>query len=228
MVLGTVAATTGASKATWAQPTWLVVLVAGGVMTGVWAAARLIVVIVRRLAAPRAIHRGDWVRIGPHGVGLVERVGFRSIRLRTAEGRQNVIPWNRIDRFRVEPTTLRQQCRLYTTLGMIRARSSSLAEVRDVIEHILARNADELSGDAVVRFVEPDPSGLVLEVTAWFESHEYRQAALAGDPELERLGRRRQQRRERVLQRARVRGLRRGLLRSSGLRRRLEPESAMA
>ncbi len=113
---------------------------------------------------------GDLVRIGEHE-GVVEMIGLRSTRLRTAERTLITIPNAQVSEQRVECLQARDRFRLALTVGLeYGASAAQLRRTCDGFERVM-RGHPRIWPDVVVaRLRDFGASSLDIEVLCWFQT----------------------------------------------------------
>ena len=113
---------------------------------------------------------GDWIRIDK-SEGIVEHIGFRSVRLRAFEGRQIDIPNRIIADSQVENFSNRQFWREHFCFGLIYQTSpEKIEQARRILEAIGRDLADDMAPGKSVRFdfLQFDSSSLNVDGYVWF------------------------------------------------------------
>jgi MscS family membrane protein len=113
---------------------------------------------------------GDLVRIGDHE-GVVEMIGLRSTRLRTAERTLITIPNSQVSEQRVECLQARDRWRLALTVGVeYGATAAQLRAICEGFERVM-RGHPRIWPDVVVaRLKDFGASSLDIEVLCWFQT----------------------------------------------------------
>lgn len=110
---------------------------------------------------------GDWVSI-PDGAGTVERVGWRSTRLRTFEDTLITVPNAHIADMAIENYSERRKRRIQATLGLI--YSTSKEQIRTIVDNIreLLSNHEKIQDEPIiVRFTEFGASALNVKIDCY-------------------------------------------------------------
>lgn len=113
---------------------------------------------------------GDWIRVDK-SEGIVERIGFRSVRLRAFEGRLIDIPNRIIADSQVENFSNREFWREHFCFGLIYQTSpEKIEQARRIIEEIGRDLADDMAPGRNVRFdfLQLDASSLNVDGYVWF------------------------------------------------------------
>ncbi|HUQ01236.1 MAG TPA: mechanosensitive ion channel family protein [Kofleriaceae bacterium] len=115
---------------------------------------------------------GDGVKIGDH-LGVVESIGLRSTRIRTAERTVVTIPNAQVAESRIESFAERDRLKLGLKLNLDYGTTGK--QLRGVLDEVRAvlREHPQIHKDGIdVRFIGFAPSALEVEVSAWFESND--------------------------------------------------------
>lgn len=118
---------------------------------------------------------GDWIRVGP-SEGIVERIGFRSVRIRAFEGRLIDIPNRIIADSQVENFSDRQFWREHLCFGLIYQTSpEKIEQSRQILEEIGRDLAGDMAPGRSVRFdfLQFDASSLNVDGYVWFRSSDW-------------------------------------------------------
>ena len=118
---------------------------------------------------------GDWIRIDKTE-GIVERIGFRSVRLRAFEGRLIDIPNRLIADSRVENFSNREFWREHFSFGLIYQTSpEKIMKARHILEEIGRDLADDMAPGRSVRFdfLQFDASSLNVDGYVWFRGSDW-------------------------------------------------------
>jgi MscS family membrane protein len=136
------------------------------------------------IVADQPVRVGDTCRIGPR-VGTVERIGMRSVQLRSPERTLVTIPNSQFAAAEVESLAARDRMRLHMTIGLRYETSrEEMVQVLQRCESLLKRNPRVLPEGIRVRFVGFGASSLDVEIQAfigtrdWEEFLQARQAIL--------------------------------------------------
>ena len=118
---------------------------------------------------------GDWIRI-EKTEGIVERIGFRSVRLRAFEGRLIDIPNRLIADSRVENFSNREFWREHFSFGLIYQTSpEKIGQARHILEEIGRDLAGDMAPGRSVRFdfLQFDASSLNVDGYVWFRASDW-------------------------------------------------------
>ncbi len=136
------------------------------------------------IVADQPIRVGDTCRIGPR-IGTVERIGMRSVQLRSPERTLVTIPNSQFASAEVESLAARDRMRMHMTVGLrYETSSEEMVQVLQRCESLLRANARVLPEGIRVRFVGFGASSLDVEIQAfigtrdWEEFLQLRQAIL--------------------------------------------------
>ncbi|MBR4255216.1 MAG: mechanosensitive ion channel family protein [Lentisphaeria bacterium] len=113
---------------------------------------------------------GDWIRVDK-SEGIVERIGFRSVRLRAFEGRLIDIPNRIIADSQLENYSNREFWREHFCFGLIYQTSpEKIEQARHILEEIGRDLADDMAPGKSVRFsfLQFDASSLNVDGYVWF------------------------------------------------------------
>ena len=113
---------------------------------------------------------GDWIRVNKTE-GIVERIGFRSVRVRAFEGRLIDIPNRLIADSQVENFSNREYWREHFTFGLVYQTGHEKIELaRSILQETGRDLADLLAPGRPVRFdfLQMDPSSLNVDGYVWF------------------------------------------------------------
>ncbi len=117
---------------------------------------------------------GDTIRFGPHE-GTVEEIGFRSTKVRTAEGAMVTVPNSKIADDSVVNVTRRKSIRRQLDIGLPRDTApEKVREAVNIIQGILKHTeiAAPLAGEPLtplVAFNDFGPASLNIQVVYWFQ-----------------------------------------------------------
>jgi MscS family membrane protein len=113
---------------------------------------------------------GDLVRIGEHE-GVVEMIGLRSTRLRTAERTLITIPNSQVSEQRVECLAARDRFRLALTVGVeYGATAAQLRAICEGFERVMRGHPRTWPDVVVARLKDFGASSLDIEVLCWFQT----------------------------------------------------------
>ena len=136
------------------------------------------------IVADQPVRVGDTCRIGPR-VGTVERIGMRSVQLRSPERTLVTIPNSQFAAAEVESLAARDRMRLHMTIGLrYETTRDGMVQVLQRCESLLKSNPRVLPEGIRVRFVGFGASSLDVEIQAfigtrdWEEFLQARQAIL--------------------------------------------------
>ena len=113
---------------------------------------------------------GDWIRVDK-SEGIVERIGFRSVRIRAFEGRLIDIPNRIIADSQLENFSNREFWREHFCFGLIYQTSpEKIEQARRILEEIGRDLADDMAPRKTVRFdfLQFDASSLNVDGYVWF------------------------------------------------------------
>ena len=113
---------------------------------------------------------GDWIKTG-ETEGIVEQIGFRSIRIRAFSGRLIDIPNRLIADSQVENFSNRKFWREHFCFGLIYQTSpDKIGQARHILEEIGRDLADDMAPGKSVRFdfLQFDASSLNVDGYVWF------------------------------------------------------------
>ena len=113
---------------------------------------------------------GDWIRVDK-SEGIVERIGFRSVRLRAFEGRLIDIPNRIIADSQVENFSNREFWREHFCFGLVYQTSpEKIEQARQILERIGRDLAGDMAPGRSVRFdfLQLDASSLNVDGYVWF------------------------------------------------------------
>ncbi len=120
------------------------------------------------LGVDQPFREGDSVKVA-EVQGVVERVGLRSTRIRTAERTLVSIPNGALADMRIENFTLRDRMRMHVQLPLV--YSTTAENMRVLVTHIenhLRQHPKTWQETVLVRFVGFAEYSLTLEISAWF------------------------------------------------------------
>jgi len=121
------------------------------------------------LAIDQPFREGDTIRVD--GVeGVVETVGLRSTRIRTADRTLVVIPNGKLADMRVETVSRQDRLRFYCTLGVAHGASDKLERIAQDIRELVRGEPLVDQSTIGVRFVALTDSGMSLEVAAMLDT----------------------------------------------------------
>ena len=136
------------------------------------------------IVADQPVRVGDTCRIGPR-IGTVERIGMRSVALRTPERTLVTVPNSQFAAAEVESLAARDRMRMFMTIGLrYETTREEMARVLQRCESLLRANPRVLPEGIRVRFVGFGASSLDVEIQAfvgtrdWEEFLQARQAIL--------------------------------------------------
>ena len=118
---------------------------------------------------------GDWIRI-EKTEGIVERIGFRSVRIRAFEGRLIDIPNRLIADSRLENFSNREFWREHFSFGLIyQTEPGKIEQARHILEEIGRDLADDMAPGRSVRFdfLQFDASSLNVDGYVWFRASDW-------------------------------------------------------
>lgn len=120
------------------------------------------------LSVDQPIRVGDQVRVGDV-TGVVEQIGMRSTRIRTAERSVVTIPNGKIADMQIETMAARDRSRFFLSVSVICAlKSAGLHSLREALLKCV-RNHPKIWPDVVrVHFTGLTDATLPIEITAWF------------------------------------------------------------
>lgn len=121
------------------------------------------------LSIDQTIRVGDQVRIGDVN-GIVEQIGMRSTRVRTADRSVVTIPNGKVADMQIETLAARDRTRFFLSLSVICAlKPAGLRNLRDALVKCV-RSHPKVWPDVVrVHFTGLTDSTLPVEITAWFQ-----------------------------------------------------------
>jgi len=120
--------------------------------------------------ADRPFHMGDRVRIKGHD-GVIEEVGFRSVRLRLLNGHLVVIPNAVVANETIENVSQRPYIKQSFTVGVTYdTQPDKVQRAVEIIREMLAQRKDSFPADNPGRahFTEFAAASLTIDVTYWF------------------------------------------------------------
>jgi MscS family membrane protein len=128
------------------------------------------------LGVDQPLREGDFVKVEEHTLGTVEAVGLRSTRVRTLDRTLVSLPNGKLADMRIESYTVRDRCRLATTLGLVYGTTADqLREVLAGFERVLRQHHGIWPNDVVVRFSAFGAHSLDVEIMAWFMTNDWGQ-----------------------------------------------------
>lgn len=121
------------------------------------------------LSIDQSIRVGDQVRIGDV-TGIVEQIGMRSTRVRTADRSVVTIPNGKVADMQIETLAARDRTRFFLSLSVVCAlKPAGLRNLRDALVKCV-RSHPKVWPDVVrVHFTGLTDSTLPVEITAWFQ-----------------------------------------------------------
>lgn len=117
------------------------------------------------LAIDQPFREGDTIKVD-NIEGVVEAVGLRSTRIRTADRTVIAIPNGKLADMRVETISRQDRLRFYCTFGVAHGSSDKLEGIASEIKKLLAAEPLVDSSSIGVRFVGLNDAGLNLEIGA--------------------------------------------------------------
>lgn len=117
------------------------------------------------LAVDQPFREGDTIRVD--GIeGVVEAVGLRSTRIRTADRTVIAIPNGKLADMRIETVTRQDRLRFFCALGVAHGASDKLERIAEEIKALLASEPLVDQSTIGVRYVGLNDAGLNLEAVA--------------------------------------------------------------
>lgn len=124
------------------------------------------------------MREGDFVRVGDTQ-GTVERIGLRSTRIRTLERTLVTIPNGELSNQRIETYAARDRIRLSCVIGLVyETTATQMQAVLTDFEKVLRDHPKIWLENVVVRFQRFADSSLDIEISAWFQTIEWREFQL--------------------------------------------------
>jgi MscS family membrane protein len=121
------------------------------------------------LAVDQPFREGDYIKVD--GIeGIVEAVGLRSTRIRSADRTVISIPNGKLADMRVETVSRQDRLRFYLLLGLAHAASDQVEQVLARIKELLKAEELVAKETVAVRFVALTDSALNIEAMAMFET----------------------------------------------------------
>jgi MscS family membrane protein len=128
------------------------------------------------LGVDQPCREGDLVTVGQH-TGIVEQVGLRSTRLRTADRTVVTIPNGQFVEQRIETLAARDRIKHQATLGLLYSTTESqMRQLMAELERVL-REDERIFEDVFIRFVGFGASSLDVEVLCWVKTTEFAEFA---------------------------------------------------
>lgn len=116
---------------------------------------------------------GELIQLGDIS-GTVEKIGFRTTRIRTVEKSLLIVPNKKIIDSNLNNITQSQQRRVKFTLGLTyQTQASQILSLRDEIRQLIAEAGPLVSDDITVRFIDFDSSSLNILVVYFVNSNSY-------------------------------------------------------
>lgn len=113
---------------------------------------------------------GDLIKV-EDVIGIVELIGLRSTRIRTADRTLVTIPNGRLADMRVENFAVRDRMRLYAVLPLdVETPAAEVSAAAEAATQVLLAAPDVIPEQASVRLVRVGASALELEAVAWFRT----------------------------------------------------------
>ncbi|HTE04825.1 MAG TPA: mechanosensitive ion channel family protein, partial [Planctomycetota bacterium] len=125
------------------------------------------------ISMDQPFREGDAIRMGDK-TGVVESIGLRSTRVRTAERTLVAIPNSHLAEMQVESLAARDRMILTMTVGLVYGTTG--AQMRAVLaglEQVLRAQPRLWPDTVVVRFKELAASSLDIEVLCWFDTPDF-------------------------------------------------------
>jgi MscS family membrane protein len=123
------------------------------------------------LIADRPFIVGERVKIGQHGEGVVEVVGLRSTRIRTAEDAVLTVPNSDLTTMHITNYGRRRPCRFKTTLSIVHSTPPErLLAFRDRLRDLIRKRATTDKNKSTVAISDLVPSSVEVKIDVFFEA----------------------------------------------------------
>jgi len=121
------------------------------------------------LSVDQSIRVGDLVRLGDV-VGIVEQIGMRSTRIRTADRSVVTIPNGKVADMQIETIAARDRTRFFLSLGVVYSlKPAGLRALREALIKCV-RSQPKVWPDVIrVHFTGLTDHAITVEITAWFQ-----------------------------------------------------------
>lgn len=121
------------------------------------------------LSIDQSIRVGDQIRLGDVN-GIVEQIGMRSTRIRTADRSIVTIPNGKVADMQIETIAARDRTRFFLTLGVVYAlKPAGMRSLRESLVKCVRSHPKVWPEVVRVHFTGLTDAAITIEVTAWFQ-----------------------------------------------------------